>query len=170
MDKFNFYSSSKDTKPGCGTNEYKNSDEKYDKLSKIKNWRRILSNFHEFTFRYNGFTYKTVEHAFQSEKIRLVDETIAYYFTVESNTELGNGSGLDARKARKVKVLSREHIIQWDEIKDEVMTNILISRFNEDDNGKNVLKLTGNAELWHAGPRIRPIRMYNLEDIRNHLF
>ena len=60
-DKLIFYSSSKDNKIGLNKNEY-------IELNKIKNFRRYLSNFHIYEFKYNGFSYRTIEHAFQGTK------------------------------------------------------------------------------------------------------
>jgi hypothetical protein len=41
-------------------------------LKIMKNWRKILSNFHLCPFQYKEYTYNSIEHAFQSQKIALV--------------------------------------------------------------------------------------------------
>jgi len=65
MDKLFYYSKSKDVNAGKGRNEVVSSDpNKYEDLNKIKNWRQILSNFHEYPFTYNNFRYNTIEHCF----------------------------------------------------------------------------------------------------------
>ena len=111
-DKLYFYSKSRDAVPGCGVNEYVESISKYDELKKIPHWRRILSNFYETPFLYSGKMWKTVEHAFQAQKIALVNPELAETFTIDSGELLGMGSGLDARKARKIAILSGSKLIK----------------------------------------------------------
>ena len=62
-DRFIFYSRSADKAPGKGKGESVVNESIYKELSKIANWRKILGNFHECNFVYEGRTYKTVEHA-----------------------------------------------------------------------------------------------------------
>ena len=52
-DILNFYSKSKDVYPGDGKHEYVENKLNYEELSKIKNWRKYLSNFHEEVFKYD---------------------------------------------------------------------------------------------------------------------
>ena len=47
-DKLIFYSSSKDTEIGKNKNEFINNPDEYSELNKIKNFRRYLSNFHDY--------------------------------------------------------------------------------------------------------------------------
>jgi hypothetical protein len=70
--KLIFYSSSKDTEIGKNKNEFINNPDEYLELNKIKNFRRYLSNFHIYEFKYNGHSYRTIEHSFQGAKISLV--------------------------------------------------------------------------------------------------
>ncbi len=60
-DKLIFYSSSKDNKIGENKNEFINNSDEYLELNKIKNFRRYLSNFHIYEFKYNSYSYKTIE-------------------------------------------------------------------------------------------------------------
>jgi len=69
MDKLYYYSKSANKPVGKGVNEYIKDISKYKKLSEIKNWRKILSNFHKYTFTYENKNYNSVEHAFQARKI-----------------------------------------------------------------------------------------------------
>ena len=64
MDRLYFYSKSADKKPGQGANEVVSGD--YTELAKIKDWRKVLSNFHYCPFVFEGKTYNTIEHVFQS--------------------------------------------------------------------------------------------------------
>ncbi len=72
MDRFYFYSKSFDNYPGKGNGEIGNED--YLELNKHKNWRKVLSNFHVYPFIFEGKTYNTIEHAFQSKKISIVNQ------------------------------------------------------------------------------------------------
>ena len=88
-DKLCYYSKSAYADVGKGKHEFVNNYTMYNELNKIPNWRRILSNFYTEPFIFEGKTYNSVEHAFQSYKISLVDKTKADYFTLESNHPIG---------------------------------------------------------------------------------
>ena len=124
MDKLFYYSKSKDVNAGKGKNEVVSVPNKYEDLNKIKNWRQILSNFHEYPFTYNNFRYNTIEHCFQSQKIKLVSNEIAHNFTIDSGHIIGQGGGEIARKNRKVVILNEEQLGVWDENKDMIIKDI----------------------------------------------
>jgi predicted NAD-dependent protein-ADP-ribosyltransferase YbiA (DUF1768 family) len=167
-DKLFFYSKSANVCPGKGAHEEVADKLKYAPLSKIENWRRVLSNFHMCPFKYNGFTYNTIEHVFQSEKIRLVDTDAAFTFTVESGTELGLGDGAKAQSKRKLVKLTGDQLKMWASLRKSVMRDAAIAKYAVCDEAKKVLKLTMDAELWHIVPRSRdgPDRFVHLEEIR----
>ena len=164
MDKLCFYSKSKDCAPGKGVNEV--TSKEYNELSKIKNWRQILSNFHISEFKYDNFTFRSVEHAFQYEKIKLVNGFTAFNFTKESNSNLGNGDGLEARKNRKIILLTDEQLAYWSSIKYSKMDDIVFARFSQNEKDREVLLLTKDAELWHSVVRGKPMRMLSHERAR----
>jgi len=167
MDSFSFYSKSADKKPGKGANEFVSSPEKYTELSKIKDWRKVLSNFHVSPFVFDGKTYNTIEHVFQSKKIALVDPIKADFFTLESGHEIGHGDGLVAQKHRKVVLLKKPDLDRWFQISGDVMERAAIAKFAQCPEAMNVLKLTGDAELWHIVSRKKPVRFFHLEKIRS---
>ena len=162
-----YFSGSADKAPGSGVNEYVGDVSAYHELASIPSWRRILSNFYEDEFVYEGFRYRSVEHAFQGQKIAMADGQKAYEFTMDSGSRLGLGTGLDARKARKMVVLSHEDIATWDKIKMIVMKEILYARFSTSALGRRVLLATGNAQLWHGARGIPKERQVWLEDVRD---
>ncbi len=88
-DKLFYYSKSADKPAGRGANEYASNYNDYDKLNKIKNWRKMLGNFYVAEFKYEDKTYYTVEHAFQAKKIELVDKDKSYWFCKESGNIIG---------------------------------------------------------------------------------
>lgn len=170
MDKLFYFSKSQDKLPGKGANEFVQNSTLYTELSNIKDWRKILSNFYISPFVYHEKTYHSVEHAFQSEKIRLVNQEKGDWFSLESNHEIGKGDGLIARKNRKLVVLTKDQLQKWDSIKSKIMQDILFCKFSQVPYANHVLKLTKNAELWHSGGREKPSRQYELENVRRQLF
>ena len=54
-DKLAFYSKSKDVSSGNGAQEYVNYTHNYKELNEIKDWRKILSNFHVYSFKYDDY-------------------------------------------------------------------------------------------------------------------
>ena len=165
-DKLYFFSRSRDRPPGKGVNEYIEDVSEYAELKAISHWRRILSNFYEAPFSYNGKMWKTVEHAFQAQKIALVNTELAEQFTMDSGSSLGTGTGLDARKARKIAILNRFDIIEWDMMKWDIMNNIVEARYLSNSIGGDILIKTRDAELWHGVPRGKPMRMFGHEKAR----
>ena len=109
-DKLCYYSKSKDVKVGKGKNEFVNDESIYKELDKIRNWRQILSNFYTEPFKFENKTYNSVEHAFQSYKIGLVNKEKAEYFTLDSNHPIGLGDGNIAQKNRKLVILNKEQL------------------------------------------------------------
>lgn len=69
--KFIFYSKSADKPPGKGIHEHLNSKDTYIELSKIKDWRKQLSNIYIYIspIEIDGEIYNSVEHFFSCCKI-----------------------------------------------------------------------------------------------------
>lgn len=168
-DVLRFYSKSKDVKAGKGKGEVVLDSDKYRELNEIPHWRRILSNFHESPFKYNGLTYRTIEHAFQAAKFISAGEyAAAVKFSVESGDPIGQGDGNMARKYRKLVVLNREKIQEWDKVSMLVMSVIAKKKYATDDHAREVLRLTRDAQLWHIAGRGAPdVRFVHLECIRD---
>jgi predicted NAD-dependent protein-ADP-ribosyltransferase YbiA (DUF1768 family) len=167
MSKFYYYSKSRDVAPGKGVNEIVENPKDFNDLKNIKDWRKILSNFYVEKFKYNGLTYNSVEHAFQSYKIALVDKEKAFLFTIESGNDIGLGGGDVAQKNRKLVKLNKIQLEEWGKIKHDIMIDIVKERTKQSEHYQRVLKSTKNAELWHIQVRKSPIRNKYLEDIRN---
>jgi predicted NAD-dependent protein-ADP-ribosyltransferase YbiA (DUF1768 family) len=165
-DRLRYYSKSRDVKPGKGAGEAVKSESVYSKLKEIKDWRQILSNFYVEPFKFDGFTWRTVEHVFQSKKIGLVDSDAAHCFTVESGHEIGKGDGSVAQKNRKLRKLSAEKLAEWDSIKDALMTDATRERIKQSDVYRDVLLKTNDAELWHYVSRKPAVRNVYLEKLR----
>ncbi len=166
-DKLYFFSKSCDKIPGKGINEIINDINSYNELLLFKDWRKILSNFHIYPFKYEQYTYNTIEHVFQAKKIQIVDNNKAFYFTLESGHEIGLGNGEIARKNRKICKLNKEQLKLWNNLKDDIMYNVTLKKYKVCKEARDILKATNNAQLWHIVSRSQPIRFYHLEKIRD---
>lgn len=169
LDKLFFYSKSRDVDPGKGANEYVKNTEEYIELDYISNWRRILSNFHVAPFKYNGLTFNSIEHVFQAEKIALADPEKAFWFSLESGHEIGQGDGSIAQKNRKLVKLTPQQLEIWNKIKYKIMENAAMEKYSQCEFARKVLKLTNNAQLWHIVSRKQPERFIHLERIRENI-
>lgn len=108
-------------------------------LKGFRNEYYFLSNFYNCPVLYNGKQYMSSEAAFQAQKS--LDDAVQWSFT-----------GLSARDARtKGKTVSLRP--DWEEVKDEIMSEILESKFSNPDLKEKLLE-TGDAYLeetntWH---------------------
>jgi ribA/ribD-fused uncharacterized protein len=169
-DKLFFYSKSKHIAPGKGANEEVEDATIYADLAKVKDWRRVLSNFHVCPFKYDGHTYNTIEHAFQAKKIALVNPQKALKFTVESGDALGQGDGDAARKNRKAEVLDTKTLATWNAMKSKVMYDASLAKYKACPEAAAVLLATQNAQLWHIVSRSKDHDHFtHLETIRHEL-
>lgn len=153
-DKLIFYSKSADKAPGKGKDEYVEDPNLYRDLAAIPDWRRILGNFYECAFVYEGRTYRTVEHALQAKKFQPIAPALFESFALESNSALSKGSGLDARKMRKTVLLEATQLAQWDQEKGAHIQNMHYAKFTQCPKAKEVLLATKQAELWHFLARV----------------
>jgi ribA/ribD-fused uncharacterized protein len=166
-DRLFFHSGSADRAPGEGVHELVADPSVYAALAKIPNWRKMLSNFWVAELRWNGLTYRTVEHCFQAAKIALADPTLAREFALESQSALARGDGVAARKQRKLVMLDPRQLAQWDREKHAVMQSAMRAKFTQHPELMAVLRATGDAQLWHGtGRGAKPQRIYDLEAVR----
>ncbi len=101
----------------------------------------FLSNFYESDIIYKGKKYKTAEHAYQSSKCKLDSE-----HEWIRNTP----SAFQAKQfGKKVKIKDN-----WDNIKYDIMLNIVRDKFSQNNELKKMLLDTGEEFLiegnyWH---------------------
>ena len=167
-DKLYFFSKSAQVPAGQGKNETVKDSSLYQSLG--TDFRQVLSNFHIAPFKFEDHTYNTIEHVFQAKKIALVDEEKAYKFTIESGDKIGLGDGAAAQKNRKLVVLDKAILKQWDEIKDDIMMRAALAKYQQNPEAAQVLKATLNAQLWHIQMRKPAVRFVHLETIRDALY
>ena len=167
-DKLYFYSKSRDVYPGRGTNEVAKHPEAYIALRQIPRWRQILSNFSDdCVVRHRGYSYTTIEHAFQAAKIGMVDPDAAHTFALESGSQLSKGSGADAQKQRKMRKLDLEQLRVWERYQPLLLIELWRYKASHCPTFRRVLMGTENAQLWHVQSRKPAVRWKDLEIIRN---
>lgn len=167
-DIFQFFASSADAPaPGKGSGESLESPaDTYKELKAIKGWRKILSNFAITPFTWKGKRWNTVEHAFQASKFENLSPELFDSFSLDSGSELGKSNGDAARSERKAFVFTAAQKAEWDSQSASVMRDLWEAKFSQNEEARRVLLLTGNAELWHAAPRMAKVRWEDLERIR----
>lgn len=111
----------------------------------------MFSNFHLCRFDYEGKTWPSSEHAFQAMKFSTDDATeddkkqavkIQYASTPTSAKKLGAQRGGPCRLRP-----------DWEEVKVNLMREILFAKFSQNEDLKNVLSSTGVRELREHTPR-----------------
>jgi predicted NAD-dependent protein-ADP-ribosyltransferase YbiA (DUF1768 family) len=172
MDKLQFYARSADRLAGSGVGDQVEDPTIYERLNRITHWRRMFSSLWDGeNISYEDRTYRSFEHAFQAQKFLSAGyRKTAFSFCLESNSILANGTGLDAFKARKAKILSEAKMENWNIIKDDVKMNLYRAKYARGTMARKALLRTKNAELWNAGPRIQKIRCFSTETIREEIF
>ena len=176
-DQFHFYSGSKDAAPGEGARERVTPQgagaSKYAYLAGRPGWRRVLSNFHECPFAYEGKRYKTIEHAFHATKVGMFAprKADADVFSMDSGSAVGLGDGAAAKRAggkRGVLRLSPAQAAEWGRASGRAMLRIASHKFAQCPEAAKVLLATMDAQLWHVEPRKKDsVRFRHLEAVRD---
>ena len=105
----------------------------------------FLSNFYNVPIIYEGITYPSVENAFQATKFKGASEQE----TMEVRSQFAViHSGKAKRLGKKIPLRK-----DWDIIKDNVMLNLVIQKFNHPELASKLLQ-TGDALIvegnyWH---------------------
>jgi hypothetical protein len=180
VDVFVFKSNSADKAPGKGVNENLVKGHTYPELSKIKDWRRMLSNFDVAEFEWTGedvlpepFPAKTrwnsIEHAFQGAKHWWKGhKKEALRFTLNSGDTIGKGDGAEAQKNRKL--VKIDDMDGWDELSWKIMASASEAKYMQNPEKMRMLKATAPAELFHLvtqrGKKTEIVPFKHLEYIR----
>ena len=178
MDQFVFKSNSAKAIPGKGIHEKLSGVNQYDLPD---DFRSILSNFHHAVFEWTGADiltipfpkgtkFNSIEHAFQASKFMSSGyPDIALKFTV--GYPIGNGTGADAQKNRKLVKLSNMDIENWDSLSRKVMESAAKAKYAQNPESMKVLQATAPATLMHlVVQRGKPSildHFKHLEDIRD---
>lgn len=112
----------------------------------------FLSNFYSCVIRYNGATYNSVECAFQAQKCpSMID-----MFRNMGTQEAASHSRKPIIEPGEAKRLGRKVYIRqdWEDIKERIMLELLVAKFDQNADLKHQLLETGMATLiegntWH---------------------
>ena len=186
-----FYSKSKDDFPGKGSGEKldESQKDKFVPLSKIPNWRKILSNFHVAPFILDGHRWNGVEWYYHAAKFKKNNPQFSLLFSLDSKSDIstdpvkaksaGGKTGIYTKKdadGNKEKVVLREPSIKVDgdffgkngRGKDE-MEAAWEAKFTQNFDAQNVLLKTMNAKLQHFSRGKKPEVWIGLMRLRNKL-
>jgi predicted NAD-dependent protein-ADP-ribosyltransferase YbiA (DUF1768 family) len=138
----------------------------YEDLTKIPQWRSVLSNWAITPFCLEGLTWNTVEHYLQSVRSGFIDNKMSYEFSIESRSPYSEGDGLFAKK-HALKFITTWQQEQWIQVKLTVLKSALYAKFSQNALAKEVLLNTNVSQLWYDGQMLE--RQFYLEDIREIL-
>ena len=107
----------------------------------------FLSNFHICDVEYNGIKYKHTEGAFQAQKT--LDETKRKFISALTPGQSKRACGRKGLNSFNIQLRP-----DWEEVKDQVMYEVVKAKFEQNPELKEQLLATGDAELiegntWH---------------------
>ena len=178
---FVFYSKSSNVMPGKGGNNHKDATKKwsekvsdptkFDELSRIRDWRKVLSNMwgglpqneDKPLFSLDGYEWASVEHWFHANKFKWrveeSDEYKEFYekFTFDSGSEICKDAKLALTAGgRSGKVMGKKYRPKsvvldpnWEDKKERIMMNGQKAKYEQDELSKKVLLATKDAKLVH---------------------
>ena len=175
---FQFYSKSRDLEPGKGSGE-KIPDDKipeYEELSKIKNWRKMLSNFYESEFTLDDKRWLSVEHYYQGAKFKKENPDFYEQFSLDSDSDISKDPNL-AKSAGGKSGKSKGKIIRPSNIKmdkdffldnrsSNEMKRAQREKYKQNEELKRMLLLTKDAKLTHFSRGSPPIVFNETMELR----
>jgi len=167
-----YFSKSKDVAPGKGVNEYVSNPKIYSSLSKVKDWRKKLSNFSISEFKLDGLTWKSVEHYYQGSKFKKNNPRFYKQFSLESKSEISQlpemaksaGGKTGKYKGKLIRPLSIKMDSDYDFEKS--MLEAMGAKFSQNEELGKILLMTKNAQLWHGTRGVPKHRVFILEKVR----
>jgi hypothetical protein len=153
-----YISSSNKFYPGEGKGEKIKDKHKYERLSKIDNWRQKLSNQWIAEFKLDGLNWLSVEHYYQASKFK--NNNHAYYLQVSLNSGsnlskdpiMAHGAGSTTGRVNGKLFRNKEIKIDEDFFNgrsEKEMFNAQYKKFKEHKDLQKVLLYTNNAKLMH---------------------
>tara|TARA_B100001057_G_scaffold497503_1_gene601792 strand:- start:3453 stop:5366 length:1914 start_codon:yes stop_codon:yes gene_type:complete len=180
---FQFYSKSKDSKPGKGSGEKISLDneKRFYELNKINNWRRVLSNFYitKNPMIIDGKKWTSVEHYYHANKFKKNSLDFYNQFSLDSESELSKdpvmAKGAGGKTGKYKNILVRPKSVKMDEdffsskTNEKVMYSAQLSKYKNDELANKVLMETKNAKLVHYVRGDKPVVFYTTMMIRDFL-
>lgn len=144
-----FYSGSADKPAGTGAAEILGTGD-FTRLNAVRNWRRILSNFHcGDPFDLDERRWASVEHYFQANKFVMIDRV--YYETFTLGANRGPVDGIAALRAGRAKRMTPAQCEEWGVISPLVMAAAREAKFRQNPHLVAILRSTQDAILMHKG-------------------
>ena len=175
---FQFYSKSRDPEPGKGSGETIPEDKisEYKELSKIKDWRKMLSNFYESEFKLDDKRWLSVEHYYQGSKFKKENPEFYNKFSLDSESDISKDPNL-AKSAGGKSGKSRGKLLRPENIKidkdffkngrsSKEMKNSQKEKYSQNDKLKEMLLLTKDAKLTHFSRGSPPIVFTETMELR----
>lgn len=154
---FQFYEKSADKKPGHGSGETITPVEssKYITLSKIKDWRRKLSNGYMSEFTIDGKRWGSIEHYYQAHKF-IDHKDIFNLFSLDSNSDVSKsydlakiaGSNKPVKDGKELRTKKVKPIVIDDATGRGIMMQALRAKFTQNEELKRILLATNDAGLF----------------------
>ena len=195
---FYFHSGSANKKPGKAigkTIQEKIKDEdisKFKELEKIKDWRKVLSNFYTKPkedekvvplFELDGLKWASVEHYYHANKFKKNNPDFYRLFAINSGSQIMDdpkkalGAGGKTGRIKGKQFRPREIVMDEDfedgKNKEIVMEKGQQAKFEQDELAKQVLLATKDAKLVHyiksRGTPKDPVVFYDTMRIRHRL-
>ena len=167
---FMFYSKSSNKTPGKGAGEVMAEGRmiEFNELAKIKDWRKVLSNFYMKPkrdgepvplFELDGLKWASVEHYYHGNKFKKNHPDYYRLFSIDSGSQIMNdpkkalGAGGKTGKVAGKKFRPKTVVIDEDFFDDKnnerIMEKAQSAKYKQDDHSKNVLIGTKDAKLVH---------------------
>ena len=178
---FQFYSKSRDLKPGKGAGEKIKSEDimKFAELSGIKNWRKILSNFYEGPFELDGHRWLSVENYYHASKFKKNNPNFYELFAMDSKSDISQspamakGAGGKTGKFKGKLIRPKKIVIDEDFFSsgenERAMYRAQMAKYKQNEEAKRVLLATKDAKLQHFVRGQPPIVFYDTMKIREIL-
>ena len=192
-----FYSKSADKKPGKGNGETISEDKliEFNELAKIKDWRKVLSNFYTKPkeedktvplFKLDGLNWSSVEHNYHGNKFKKNNPDYYKLFAIDSGSQImddpkkalgaGGKTGKIAGKKFRPKNITIDEDFFDGKNNERVMERAQQAKYEQDELAKKVLLATKDAKLLHyvasrkpKGQRPPPVIFYDTMRIRNRI-
>jgi len=178
---FQFYSKSRDMKPGKGSGEKISVEDmsKFSELAAMKNWRKVLSNFYEGEFALDGLRWLSVEHFYHASKFKKSQPNFYKLFSLDSKSDISKlpamakGAGgktgkFKGKQIRPKKITMDDDFFSSGE-NEKAMYRGQMAKYKQNKEAKDVLLATQDAKLQHFLRGQKPIVFYDTMKIREVL-
>lgn len=167
---FVFYSKSANKKPGRGKGEIIPDERlvEFNQLAKIKDWRKVLSNFYmkpkrdgevDPLFELDGLKWASVEHYYHANKFKKNHPDYYRLFSIDSGSQImddpkkAKGAGGKTGKVAGKKFRPKNVVMDEDFFDDNnnevIMEKAQMAKYKQDDMSRQVLLETKDAKLVH---------------------